>query len=637
MEDSIKDIYKDIGLETYSFYVGRCVLYTSFSAIGIKADTNEISVVILFAAKNEEDIKKYYKILCKKISNEFGKTSGKNKTVLAYEEDRKIPNYCALAPDIDYDGQNIFQDDFSIKDDILYKLDPKEMKTRNYYAFYTPDIKNMEEIGIYKDASEFQDHLFEDLVKIQSQHKELAVKEESEDVGLDQYKFYICHNVLYTRVSVVGKDKLQPEFLKAIENYSNISDEISLHIYYASKTEEDAKKYDNIIRQGIVRDFGENDGSNNTTMASDFPKPYYSVAANKFDFDSQDVLSSNFSAKEFILSNEPEFYLVRKNYYHYYSNILKEIKQRTVGVYSSLKDFSDNLLDDMVKMTGQEQEVDECCCAGGMGGVTTASFAPAVTNTIYPRPGSKKKKKKAKKEDNETIDDIYGFYAGLINIDFDHIVKPPFYREKVWPVLAKTPEQYNQFIEIIKNNVSKVDGAKVSDVFEPIKSYSSKIKDYNFEGQKILDGSLFTKDYDFENIKQDKWAINDIVVDSEQDLATFTNDLLEKMISKDKKEDRDEDSSEVYWPVRNDETDAFEKMIVDARQAKKDKIIARKEKTIAKRDKVLSDWLEKMAQDENYSVLALQTQALKYNAATNKIRAELARIKKLPLDSPEFF
>ena len=118
-----------------------------------------------------------------------------------------------------------------------------------------------------------------------------------------------------------------------------------------------------------------------------------------------------------------------------------------------------------------------------------------------------------------------------------------------------------------------------------------------------------------------------IIQDSFDNLHDFAEELFTKMT---------EDSDDVYWPVRNDETDAFEKSITDARQAKKDKIISRKEKTIEKRDKALHDWLEKMAQNENYSTLAIQSQALKYNAATAKIRAELARIKRLPLDSPEF-
>ena len=51
-------------------------------------------------------------------------------------------------------------------------------------------------------------------------------------------------------------------------------------------------------------------------------------------------------------------------------------------------------------------------CFGG--GVTTGSFAPAVTNTVYPRPGKKKKSKFRKKTEEllqelnqQQIDDLY--------------------------------------------------------------------------------------------------------------------------------------------------------------------------------------------------------------------------------------
>lgn len=57
------------------------------------------------------------------------------------------------------------------------------------------------------------------------------------------------------------------------------------------------------------------------------------------------------------------------------------------------------------------QLVKECF---GAGGVTCASFAPAVTNTIYPRPGKKKKSKFRKKTEEilseltpEQMEDLY--------------------------------------------------------------------------------------------------------------------------------------------------------------------------------------------------------------------------------------
>ena len=100
---------------------------------------------------------------------------------------------------------------------------------------------------------------------------------------------------------------------------------------------------------------------------------------------------------------------------------------------------------------------------------------------------------------------------------------------------------------------------------------------------------------------------------------------------------RKEDSDDVYWPVRNDETDEFENMIKTARKTKKDKIIARKQRAIDKRDETLFNWLRKMSAEEKYSTIALHDKALKYNAITDKMRADLDKIKRLPLDSPEFF
>ena len=53
--------------------------------------------------------------------------------------------------------------------------------------------------------------------------------------------------------------------------------------------------------------------------------------------------------------------------------------------------FSDNVF----------QMIKECF---GAGGVTCASFAPAVTNTIYPRPGKKKKSKFRKKVEDVVVE-----------------------------------------------------------------------------------------------------------------------------------------------------------------------------------------------------------------------------------------
>ena len=113
--------------------------------------------------------------------------------------------------------------------------------------------------------------------------------------------------------------------------------------------------------------------------------------------------------------------------------------------------------------------------------------------------------------------------------------------------------------------------------------------------------------------------------DYTNNLADFTADLFTKMT---------EDADDVYWPVRNDETDAFEQEIRNQRQAKKDKIIARKKKTIEKRNQTLANWIARVG--DTMDLVKMKSMIDNYNKTTAKHIMELERIKKLPIDSPEF-
>ena len=311
---------------------------------------------------------------------------------------------------------------------------------------------------------------------------ESQIKDLYKEIEDDMYCCYIAHWVLYTTFEKAKVKKPKGE---------NIPNEIAFHIYFAAKTQSDLNKYGQIIDDKITQEIGDNnDGSNEVVVAYHDPKPYYCVISPDVDYNSQDIIQPDFSIRDHI-QNSDLHSLARKNYLHYYSNIVKKLMK--FGVYDNQEEFQDKYFEDMVKAADQEQNVEECCCAGSIGGgVTTASFAPAVTHTVYPKPG--KKKKKSKKEDGE---------------------------------------------------------------------------------------------------------------------------------------------EEIYWPVRNDETDAFEKMIIDARQAKKDKIIQLKTRTIERRNKNLNDWLNRVG--DKMDLLKMAKMFKDYNKVTQKMSADLERIKKLPLDSPEFF
>lgn len=78
--------------------------------------------------------------------------------------------------------------------------------------------------------------------------------------------------------------------------------------------------------------------------------------------------------------------------------ILKNNVFRGVGFYDTFSKMKRNALEDYTKLgkllnPSKSNEVEECF-GGGVGGVTTASFAPAALYTVYPRPSKKKPKKK---------------------------------------------------------------------------------------------------------------------------------------------------------------------------------------------------------------------------------------------------
>lgn len=446
------------------------------------------------------------------------------------------------------------------------------------------------------------------------------------EIEEDIYMVYIAHLVLYTTFE-------KAQISKPNEDIPN---EISLHIYFAAKNQSDLDKYNKIIRGKIIQEIGDNsDGSNKVVCSYHDPKCFYSVIANDINYDSQDILQPDFSIKEYI-QNSDLYSLARKNYLHYYSNVIEELKK--YGIYNNKEEFQDNYFEDMIKVSQLElhNNKEECCCAGGIGGgVTTASFAPAVTHTQYPRPGSKKKKK-SKKEDTEgeTIDDVYGFYycTMYVWIDFHKTgdIKTIYFR-----VFGKNLDEIDKYNQQINNNIKIIGSdSRILQTTLSDKYYSIAVKDFDFDNQKILDPNLYknintSSEFEISNniIQNDIDNISSKVLsDYTNNLADFTSDLFTKMT---------EDTDDVYWPVRNDETDAFEKNIRDARQAKKDKIIARKEKVIKARENAVNNWLDYMI-SKGVSLVALKREYDKSMKKIYKLREELRRIKLLPLTSPEF-
>ena len=448
---------------------------------------------------------------------------------------------------------------------------------------------------------------------------ESQIKDLYKEIEDDMYCCYIAHWVLYTTFKKAKVEKPKGE---------NIPNEIALHIYFAAKTQSDLNKYGKIINDKITQEIGDNkDGSNEVVVSYHDPKPYYCVISPDVDYNSQDIIQPDFSIRDHI-QNSNLYSLARKNYLHYYSNIVKKLMK--FGVYNNKEEFQDKYFEDMVKAVGQEQNVEECCCAGGMGGgVTTASFAPAVTHTVYPKPG-KKKRKKSKKENNETIDDIYSYYGCVVRLSLSFPGSDTKVR-KYYVVLGKDLGQIDEFNQKINQNLKQIsDNSCILGTTLTSILYSTEIKDFDFEGQKLLDSSLYVNDpkkfiSSEKQLDQEEVQIRDIMGRSYDNLADFTDNLFYQMT---------EDTDDVYWPVRNDETDAFEQEIRNQRQTKKDKIIARKEKTIEKRNQTLANWIARVG--DTMDLVKMKSMIDNYNKTTAKHIMELERIKKLPIDSPEF-
>ena len=367
------------------------------------------------------------------------------------------------------------------------------------------------------------------------------------------------------------------------------------------------------------------DGQSRISVKTGWPTYCYSVIAASFDFSTQDMLQPDYSIKQNLKNIiNPKGHTDYRFQKGLYSDLL--LKAINVGVYKKEDEFKEYYFEDMVKMVqlGLDGNVTECCCAGGIGGgVTTASFAPAVTHTQYPRPGSKKKKK-SKKEgaESETIDDIYGFYYCIIYVWIDFYktgdIKTIYFR-----VFGKNLDEIDKYNQQINDNIKIIgSGSRILQTTLSDKYYSIAVKDFDFDNQKILDSNLYTNintPADFETsydiIQNDIDNINSkLLSDYTNNLADFTADLFTKMT---------EDADDVYWPVRNDETDAFEQEIRNQRQATKEK-----------RNQTLANWIARVG--DTMDLVKMKSMIDNYNKTTAKHIMELERIKKLPIDSPEF-
>ena len=777
MNDSIKDLYGDMEDDSFACYLGHYVFDFPRTLIDPNFDVysqpNVIHLDVYFAGKTTEELIDYYQLIRKKVDSELAKTGGDlNRITSTPDTPKKV--YSVIANNIDYSAQDILQDNFSIKSLCQKSNNLFELARKAYCHHFSDAIIKIKNVGFHGSLRELQDNLLDDLVKANSLgYIKESVKEDT--TGIDQYGFWMIPITIYETIPY--EDGVGAE----VKDYT---------IYFAAKDKNQTEKYENIIKNKILKEFNvvimggkvikQDKAGQRASVKVEWPTKCFSVVAGQVDFDSQDILQPDYSIRQGIENNyinNPRTTNPSKIDYRFTSGVYSDllVKAINVGIYKTEDEFQEHYFEDMVNSANQEKEVEECF-GGGMGGVTTASFAPAVTHTVYPKPG----KKKSKKEDSDetiadvysyygcvvrlslsfpgsdtkvrkyyivlgkdlgqidefnqkinqnikqisndscilsttltsmlysteikdfdfegqkildsslyvndpkkfisnekqldqeevqirdimgrsydnladftndlftkltedttsdlTVEDIYGFYSTVVTIAFDagssKYMDFLYKMETNFMVLiGKTPEQLKEFIEKARNNVSFIDRAKLLETEEVFHLYNAEIKDFNFEGQKLLDSSLFSSDpnkmkKNAKPLLDDQIRIKKIVVDSADNLVDFTDNLFSQMT---------EDTDDVYWPVRNDDTDEFENMIKNARKTKKEKIIARKERAIKKREETLFNWLRKMAAEEKYSTIAIHEKALKYNAVTDKMRAELEKIKRLPLDSPEFF
>lgn len=601
MEDFGKDLLCDIEDKQYGMYIGHNVVYLNEKLIKdpkvkytVEPVTQEVAAHFYYVAKNTRELSIYDRIIREKVVEDFGDNSdGSNRVTVASDSTRL--HYCVVASEVDYSSQDVIQPDFSIK----HKMEELATKPNrmNYFYYYSDLTQTMKEIGIYDNTEELKNNLLEDMVKANQMGylKENKLHEDSEEKDKDKYKFYL-----------VGFETDAPAWSK-----------FPYLCLCGGKTIEEANQYLNAMYRKYTHE------APGHKITAKYFQDEYSVSTPNLDFSKQDFLDLNFT---FAMLNGDESWSEKT----YLSDVLKNIKY-----YKTYEELKEHMLEDFSDLYSDDNEVEECCCAGGMGGgVTTASFAPAVTHTVYPRPGSKKKKKKkSKKESDETLDDIYGFYYCTIYVWIDFYktgdIKTIYFR-----VFGKNLDEIDKYNQQINNNIKIIGSdSRILQTTLSDKYFSIAVKDFDFDNQKILDPNLYKNintpsEFEINNniIQNDIDNISSKVLsDYTNNLADFTSDLFTKMT---------EDTDDVYWPVRNDETDAFEQEIRNQRQAKKDKIIARKEKTIEKRNQTLANWIARVG--DTMDLVKMKSMIDNYNKTTAKHIMELERIKKLPIDSPEF-
>lgn len=640
MEDFGKDLLCDLEEQQYGMYIGHNVVYLNEKLIKdpkakytVEPVTQEVAAHFYYVAKNTRELSIYDRIIREKVVEDFGDNSDGSNRVTVASDSTKL-HYCVVASEVDYSSQDIIQPDFSIK----HKMEELATKPNrmNYFYYYSDLTQIMKEIGIYDNAEELNNNLLEDMVKAnQMGYIKESVQEGT--VGIDQFGFWMIPITIYETIPDGTGGAL-------VEDYT---------IYFAAQNKEQTETYESIVKEKLLQEFNVEiisgkrinqnkikqwlaDGQSRISVKTGWPTYCYSVVAASFDFSTQDMLQPDYSIKQNLKNiTNPKGHVDYRFQKGLYSDLL--LKAISVGIYKKEDEFKEYYFEDMVKMVqlGLDGNVTECCCAGGIGGgVTTASFAPAVTHTQYPRPGSKKKKK-SKKEDaeSETIDDVYGFYYCTIYVWIDFYktgdIKTIYFR-----VFGKNLDEIDKYNQQINNNIKIIGSdSRILQTTLSDKYYSVAVKDFDFDNQKILDPNLYKNintpsEFEINNniIQNDIDNINSKVLsDYTNKLADFTSDLFTKMT---------EDTDDVYWPVRNDETDAFEQEIRNQRQAKKDKIIARKEKTIEKRNQTLANWIARVGDTMN--LVKMKSMIDNYNKTTAKHIMELERIKKLPIDSPEF-
>ena len=551
MEDFGKDLLCDIEEQQYGMYIGHNVVYLNEKLIKdpkvkytVEPVTQEVAAHFYYVAKNTRELSIYDRIIRQKVAEEFGDNSDGSNRVTVASDSTKL-HYCVVASEVDYSSQDVIQPDFSIK----HKMEELATKPNrmNYFYYYSDLTQTMKEIGIYDNTEELKNNLLEDMVKAnQMGYIKESVQEDT--VGIDQYGFWMIPITIYETIPDGTGSAL-------VEDYT---------IYFAAQNKEQTETYESIVKEKLLQEFNVEiiggkrinqdkikqwlaDGQSRISVKTEWPTYCYSVVAASFDFSTQDMLQPDYSIKQNLKNiTNPKGHVDYRFQKGLYSDLL--LKAISVGIYKKEDEFKEYYFEDMVKMVqlGLDGNVTECCCAGGMGGgVTTASFAPAVTHTVYPKPG----KKKSKKEDSdETIADVYSYYGCVVRLSLSFPGSDTKIR-KYYVVLGKDLGQIDEFNQKINQNIKQIsnDSCILSTTLTSM-LYSTEIKDFDFEGQKILDSSLYVNDpkkfiSNEKQLDQEEVQIRDIMGRSYDNLSDFTNDLFSQMT-----EDTDDNKSldEIY-------------------------------------------------------------------------------------------